>query len=220
MILDLGLVDYEESYALQKELVGKVRSGQIEDSAIIAEHRAVFTIGRTGKKENLLAGEEALRDADIKFLNVDRGGDITFHGPGQIVLYPVIDLKNRGRDLHRYLRDLEGLAMSFLKDYSVSGDRVEGRTGVWVGDKKIAFIGIAATDWITYHGLSVNINVDLKYFSMIRPCGLEGVEIVSLNEILNRDIDMAEAKERLIQRFSNIFQAGERDYADNFSLVA
>lgn len=220
MILDLGLVDYEESYALQKELVGKVRSGQIEDSVIIAEHRAVFTIGRTGKKENLLAGEEALRDADIKFLNVDRGGDITFHGPGQIVLYPVIDLKNRGRDLHRYLRDLEGLAMSFLKDYSVSGDRVEGRTGVWVGDKKIAFIGIAATDWITYHGLSVNINVDLKYFSMIRPCGLEGVEIVSLNEILNRDIDMAEAKERLIQRFSSIFRSGERDYADNFSLVA
>lgn len=220
MIIDLGLVDYEKSYSLQKELVGKVKSSLIEDSLIVVEHLPVFTIGRTGKKENLLAGEEALKNANIKFLNVDRGGDITFHGPGQIVLYPIIDLKKRGRNLHRYLRDLEWVAITFLKEYGVFGERMEGRTGVWVGNKKIAFIGIAAADWVTYHGLSVNIDVELEYFSMIRPCGLKDVEITSLNEILNRDIDMVDAKERLLRHFYHTFGAREKEHADNLSVLA
>lgn len=219
MILDLGLVDYEESYRIQKELVSKKKLGEIEDSVIIAEHPPVFTIGRTGRRENLLVSEEAIRKDNIKFLKVDRGGDITFHGPGQIVIYPIIDLKNRGKDLHRYLRDLEEVLIGFLKEYSVSGDRLKDRTGVWAGGRKIAFIGIAATDWITYHGLSLNIDVDLKYFSMIRPCGLKGVEVTALNKILNRDVNMFDAKARLLYHLHNIFRIREIDYAEHFSFV-
>lgn len=219
MILDLGLIDYEVAYLIQKELVRTRKLGLIDDSVILAEHTPVFTIGRTGKRENLLAGEEILKKEEIKVLDVDRGGDITFHGPGQLVIYPIIDLRPRGRDLHRYIRDLEELAIGLLKEYSIFGERLKGKTGVWVDGKKIAFIGIAASDWITYHGLSVNVNADLKFFSMIRPCGLEGVKTTSLSEILGRDVMMDGAKERLLYHFDSIFRLGERFLATSDTIA-
>lgn len=206
MILDLGLVDYEMAYRVQKELVRTRKLGLIDDSVILAEHMPVFTIGRTGRRENLLVGEEVLKKEKIKVLDVDRGGDITFHGPGQLVIYPIIDLRPRGRDLHRYLRDLEEVAIWLLKEYSIFGERLKGKTGVWVDGKKIAFIGIAASDWITYHGLSVNVNADLRFFSMMRPCGLEGVEATSLSAILDKDVMMDWAKERIVYYFDSLFR--------------
>jgi len=206
MMIELGLIDYEEAYKIQREFVIRRKSGGIDDSVIACEHKPVFTIGRAGRIENLLEDEEALGRLGIKVLRVDRGGDITFHGPGQIVIYPIIDLKRRGRDLHRYLRDLEEVVIGFLNGYSVIGSRLEGKTGVWVGDEKIASVGIAASDWVTYHGLSVNIDIDLSYFSMIHPCGMKGARATSLSRILRRDVPMQETKARLISNFNRIFE--------------
>lgn len=220
MIFDLGLIDYEEAYKIQKQLVRRRKLGEIGNSVIIAEHPPVFTIGKSGKRENLLVSGEILEKEGIKVLSVDRGGDITFHGPGQLVIYPIMDLRDRGKDLHKYLRDMEGLAINFLHDYSVSGRRVIDRTGAWTDKGKIAFIGIAASDWITYHGLSININCGLKFFSMIRPCGLKDVEVTSLNVILNRDINMPEAKGRLLQHFKILFSLEEGCFATNCAVLA
>lgn len=197
MILDLGLIDYEEAYTAQKELVRLRKLGEIEDSFIFAEHYPVFTIGRTGRIENLLDTEERLSEKGIKVLRVDRGGDITFHGPGQLVVYPIVDLKDRGSDLHRYLRDLEEFIMELLKKYSVCGQRLPGKTGVWVEDRKIASIGIAASGWVTFHGFALNINTDLEFFSMINPCGMKHVRMTSLAQILDRKVTMIDVKKKI-----------------------
>lgn len=197
-IIDLGRIDYEEAYRIQKDFVAERKAGRSQDTVLLAEHYEVFTIGRTGSRENLLFGEEELLKRGIKILRVDRGGDITFHGPGQLVLYPILDLKSRGRDLHKYLRLLEEVVIVFLNEYSVSGTRINGRTGVWVEDKKIASIGIGSSNWITYHGLSVNINVDLNFFSMINPCGFKGIQMTSLDRVMHGKVALDEAKHRII----------------------
>jgi lipoate-protein ligase B len=205
MIIDLGLTDYETAYRSQMELVAKRKLGEVDDSVIITEHRAVFTLGRTGRKENLLASDAALNEKGIKIVSVDRGGDITFHGPGQLVLYPIIDLKARGRDLHRYLRDLESVIISFLNMYGVIAERVKGKTGVWVGNRKIASIGIGTSNWVTYHGASVNIDVELSYFSMIHPCGMKDVLMTSLSEVTGSVVTTREAAGRLLECFKRVF---------------
>ena len=201
MILDLGLIDYEDCYRKQKELVRRRKLGEIEDSLIIAEHNAVFTIGRSGKADNLLVSPEFLEKLGVKVLKVDRGGDITFHGPGQLVFYPIIDLKAGIKDLHLYLRNLEEAVIRFLDGYGVNGIRVAGRTGVWSSGAKIASIGIAASDWITYHGAAININTDLNFFSMINPCGMKDVKMTSMSEISGGFIDMREAGRRMSDEF-------------------
>jgi len=205
MILDLGLVDYEKCYRLQRELVGRRRLGEIEDSVILAEHKSVFTVGRTGRMENLLVSGETLRSGGIKVIRVDRGGDITYHGPGQLVVYPVIDLREAGGDLHGHMRNLEEAAIRLLAGYSVRGERMSRMTGVWVGGKKIASIGIGASNWVTFHGLSVNINCDLNFFSMINPCGSSEVEMTSLERIKGRRIEMAVTKKRVLEHLEEIF---------------
>ena len=205
MILDLGVVDYQEALKTQREFVNKRRLNEISDSIIIAQHPPVLTIGRSGSRDNLLVKENFLTGNGIKVIDVERGGDITFHGPGQIVSYPILDLKNRSMDLHRYLRDLEEVAISFLKIYGVRGSRKKEATGVWVDESKIVSIGIAAKDWITYHGLSVNVNVDTGFFSMINPCGFKDLKVTSLKDILSRRLPMREAKDKLLDELKNMF---------------
>ncbi len=216
MILDLGRIDYEECYMVQKTFVGKRRLGEIDDSLILAEHNEVFTIGRTGAMDNLLISNETLASIGIKILRVDRGGDVTFHGPGQLVIYPIIDLKNAGKDLHRYLRDLEEAAIRFLDAYSVSGERVYRKTGVWVSGKKIVSIGVGASNWVTFHGMSININCDLNFFSMINPCGMKDVEMTSLELAGGRKIKMADAKKNILKSFKGVFgiHNGEYNYRE------
>ncbi len=209
MICDLGITEYEYSYKLQKEFVTRRKLGEIEDTLIITEHTPVFTIGRIGNAANLLVSEASLASQGIKIMRVDRGGDITCHMPGQLVIYPVIDLRRRGRDLHKYLRDLEELAIQFLKRYGIIAVRMEGRTGVWSGDGKIASIGIGASDWITYHGMSINIGNDLHFFSMINPCGIPEVKAVSVEAVLGKSVNMVEAKSLLIREFYRIFGTKE-----------
>ena len=197
IIKELGLVDYEEARRIQKD------TGP--DALIVTEHHPVFTIGRTGSRDNLLVDEEILEKNGIKFIEIDRGGDITFHGPGQIVLYPIMDLKKRDSDLHKYIRDLEEVMVQFLKAYGIKGERVAGASGAWTTGKKIGFVGIGVSKWISFHGISININTDLNYFSMIRSCGIKGVEITTLSRVLKKTIDIDEAKEELIDSFCNVF---------------
>jgi len=203
MIIDLGLIDYTKAYGIQKELVNKRRRREIGDSLILAEHPPIFTIGRLGSIENLI------NNNGVEVLRVDRGGDITFHGPGQLVLYPIVNLKDNALDLHRYMRLLELAAMSFLRQYSVGAEKIEKRTGVWVDGKKIASIGIAASNWVTYHGMSINLNVDLKYFSMIYPCGMKDVLATSLDRVIGRKISIEDAKRALSVILNDIIDFGK-----------
>ncbi|MCX5678291.1 MAG: lipoyl(octanoyl) transferase LipB [Candidatus Omnitrophica bacterium] len=206
--MDLGLTDYEECYRTQREMVARRKLGEIGDTLILTEHSNVFTIGRTGGKENLLADAAYLRQKGIKVLDVDRGGDITFHGPGQLVVYPIIELKEKWRDLHKYMRNLEDVVIKFLKRYSVRSGREPGRTGVWASGKKVASIGIGVSNWVTYHGMSININPDLEFFNMIYPCGLKGIKIASLKSLCGKDITVGEAKNAVISDFDSVFNSG------------
>ena len=209
MLLDLGCIDYEECYKIQKDMVRRRRSGEIGDSLILAEHNEIFTIGRAGEIENVLVSDDLLFSSGLKVLQVDRGGDITFHGPGQLVAYPIIDLKDSGRDLHSYLRDLEEAAIRFLDDYGVDAGRIQEKTGVWVSGKKIASIGIGASNWVTFHGMSININCDLKFFAMINPCGMHDIEMTSLERIKGQEIRMMDAKKSIVKHFKGIFRLND-----------
>ncbi len=211
-ILDLGMVGYKESYDLQRDLIKKRKLNEIPDTALLLEHAPVFTIGRSGSKKNLLVDEDRLRRDSIDVIESDRGGDITFHGPGQLVLYPIVDLNNYQRDISLYLRQLEEVIIKFLSQYGIIGFRKEKKTGIWVTDnEKIGFIGIGVRRWITYHGLSVNINTTLNYFDMIKPCGIDNCRIASVSSLLNKDVNISEAKARFMASLRMIFQGGEGD---------
>ena len=217
MILDLGTIDYNVALKLQHELVGQRRLGQIPDSVMMVEHPSIITIGRGGSRKNLLVKEESLAELKISVMDVDRGGDITFHSPWQLVIYPIVDLRKRTKDLHRYLSDLEDVAINFLQRYDVEGRRCEDGTGVWVLGKKIASIGVAAKDWVTYHGLSINVNNDTGNFSMINPCGIKGLKVTSLKEILGKDVPINAAKRVLLDEFGKIFKLKCRKPLNEFS---
>ena len=213
MIIDLGLTDYEECYKTQREMAARRRLGEIEDTLILAEHNSVFTVGRMGARKNLLVDTDYLQQRGIKVLNVDRGGDITFHGPGQLLIYPIIELKDKWRDLHKYMRSLEDVAIKFLERYSLQPGRMPGLTGVWVSGKKVVSIGIGVTNWVTYHGLSVNIKPDLGFFDMIYPCGLRGVKMASLESLTGKDISMDEAKSNILSDFEKVFNCGNKFFS-------
>ncbi len=204
-IIDLGFCDFIDAYSVQKEALSSVKSGKSDELIIFAQHHPVFTIGRSGGKENIIASEDQLNSRGINIVNTDRGGDITFHGPGQVVAYPVLDLNKRCKDMHKYLRDLEEVVILTLSDYSVNSFRVKERTGCWTDKGKIASIGVAASGWVTYHGLALNANVDLSYFSMINPCGFSDIKMTSIQDILDAEVDIEKLKKRLIRRFSDIF---------------
>ncbi|NQT45975.1 MAG: lipoyl(octanoyl) transferase LipB [Candidatus Omnitrophica bacterium] len=204
-IIDLGLSDYREALLAQKSIVEDRKADKREDALIITEHRPVFTVGRSGSLKNLLADSSSLKASGIDILRVDRGGDITFHGPGQLVAYPIIKLRDEERDIHKFLRRLENIAISFLGEFEIEVRRREGMTGVWVGESKVVSIGIGLSRWVTYHGLSINICPDMRHFSMIVPCGIEGCKTVSMQEILGQEIDMSYCKNLFAELFLKEF---------------
>jgi len=210
MIIDLGRASYREAYRLQRQLVRLRKLNEIGDTAVLVEHEPVYTIGKSGSRKNLLVDERVLRDKDIEVIDVDRGGDITFHGPGQLVLYLIVDLKTKRRDLFYFMRQLEEIGIGFLGSFGVMGYRMTGKTGVWVRGAKIASIGIAAKDWITYHGMSINVNVDMRYFALINPCGMRSARITSLRNVLGSPIDPGLAKRYLIDHLQRSFTVEER----------
>lgn len=169
---DLGWMGWAEAYALQRELVEQRKRGLIPDRLLIVEHPHVITMGRNGRAQNVLAGPEILARAGIAFYQTDRGGDVTYHGPGQVVGYPVLDLRLWRRDVVGYVRGIEQVIIDALAPFGISAGRVGGATGVWVDGKKIAAIGVHISRWVTSHGFALNVSTDLKYFQYIVPCGL------------------------------------------------
>jgi lipoyl(octanoyl) transferase len=196
-VLDLGLIDYRRCYEIQKQCLSDVKLQKEEGFLILCEHHPVFTIGRFGLSENLLISKEEALSRGIEIIKTDRGGDITFHGPGQLVVYPILPLFRIYKDVHRYLHSLEEVVINILGEFGIVGYRIEGRTGVWTDFGKICSIGIGVSRWITYHGIAFNVNVDLSYFDMINPCGFKDIKVTSMKNILSREVDIQLLKERL-----------------------
>lgn len=204
LILDLGITDFLEAYRLQVDLAGKVAHGLCEDTLLITEHKPVITIGRAGSERNILKSREWLFCRGIDIISTDRGGDVTYHGPGQLVAYPVFRLENEARDIHGFLSFLEEVGGHFLVQYGIFAEKKPGFRGIWVSGKKIGSIGIGVKKWVTYHGLAINMDLDLSPFSFIRPCGIEGIEITSLRDVLDCEVDIDDAKHRLVRAFKEV----------------
>ena len=205
-VLDIGLKDYMEAYGLQKKILSKRIKNEIPDTLILTEHPPTFTIGRKGGRGNILVSNEILKKNGIKVYEVDRGGDITYHGPGQIVCYPIINLAEWNKDIHLYLRSLEEVIIKFLSHFKITAVRINDYTGVWIGNGKIAAIGIGVSKWTTFHGFCININPNKEHFRMITPCGIRDKKVTSLYELTGRQIDMQKVKQILITEFGNCFE--------------
>ena len=204
-IFNSGLVDFKKIWDFQKQILQAVKNQEIPSALILCQHYPVITLGRTANKKNILISEGELRNRGIQICEIERGGDVTYHGPGQLMLYPVFNLNYLKKDIHWFLRQLEEAVIVYLSDMGIKGQRRPGLTGVWVNGKKIASIGIAIRNWITFHGLSINIKSDdLANFSLIRPCGMD-IEMTTLETILERNIEIESVKENLIHKFREIF---------------
>ncbi len=220
VVCDRGRMQYEPAWDLQRRLQARLIAAKRRKPAeivphvlLFVEHPPVYTLGKSGDAEHLLASDELLRQRGATFVKIDRGGDITYHGPGQIVGYPILDLDRFFRDVHRYLRELEEMIMRTCAGYGVMGARSDGRTGVWIGpdgrgsERKICAMGIRCSRWVTMHGFAMNVNTDLSYFSHIVPCGISDRGVTSLAEELGRRIDPEAVRQRIIHHFAELFDA-------------
>lgn len=220
---DLGTRDYKDTWDFQEELFKGIVDTKIQNRRqetelitpnyfLYVTHPHVYTLGKSGDFENLLLSEKQLEAKGATFYKINRGGDITYHGPGQIVGYPILDLENFFTDIHKYLRFLEEAVILTLKDYGIESSRSEGETGVWLGvgtpfARKICAMGVRASRWVTMHGFALNVNVDLGYFDNIIPCGIRGKAVTSMHVELGRNIDEEEVKKKILKHFSDLFQA-------------
>ena len=217
---NLGVVDFREAWSLQERLLNSVvadkRAGvPTKNYLIFCQHPHVYTLGKSGDKKNLLLNGSDLKKKQVDFYKINRGGDITYHGPGQLVVYPIFDLDNFFTDIHKYLRFLEDVVIRVLKNYSLVGVRVEGATGVWLKNKnnkyvKICAMGVRASRWVTMHGLAFNVGVDLSYFNNIIPCGISNKGVTSLELELSRGVLMSDVEAVFRASFEAVF---------NFSLI-
>jgi lipoyl(octanoyl) transferase len=203
----LGRVPYAEALALQRALVEDRRAGRVGDLLLLLEHPHVLTLGVRGDggRAHILAPPDVLASRGVEVHETGRGGDITYHGPGQIVGYPIIDLQPDRCDVHRYVRDLEEVLIRTAADYGVEAGRVEGLTGVWVGRAKLAAIGVRIARWVTSHGFAFNVTTDLEYFDLIVPCGIADRSVTSLARLLKRPIDPAAVEDRIAAHFCAVF---------------
>jgi lipoyl(octanoyl) transferase len=203
----LGVVAYGDALALQRALVEERRAGRIGDQLLLLEHPHVLTIGVRGDggRGHILATDEALAARGIDVLETGRGGDVTYHGPGQLVGYPIVDLKPDRQDVHRYVRDLEEALIRTAGDFGVEAERVPGLTGVWVGREKLAAIGVRIARWVTSHGFALNVSTDLDQFKLIVPCGIADRGVTSLERLLGRRVEMREVESRVAARFGEVF---------------
>ncbi len=202
---DLGFIDYKEAWDLQKDIFSKRVHNEVNDTFFLLEHPHTYTLGKVAEKENLLTNDEQLKELGIKVYEIDRGGDITYHGPGQIVGYPIIKLSDWKEDTHEYLRGLEEVIMNVCSDYGLRTERNPKYTGVWIANRKIAAIGIKVSRWVTMHGFAFNVNTDLNYFGGIIPCGIRDKDVTSLKRELGRDVDINEVKLKLVDEFKKFF---------------
>ncbi len=223
VVKDLGVLSYEDSWVYQKKIFDNIISQKIKNRTLkkkdktdnyllIVEHKPIFTIGKSGDTSNLLLDTKQLKSKNIEFKKINRGGDITFHGSGQVVGYPILDLDNFFTDIGQYLRTLEEVIISAIGFFGLKGYRINGETGVWVkdklnSDKKICAFGIKASRWVTMHGFALNVNTDLKYFDYIVPCGISDKGVTSLEETLNKTITTRIVKQKIYENFARLFNA-------------
>jgi lipoyl(octanoyl) transferase len=207
-VIDLGLIGYAEAYTLQKRVEAARKAGVIEDVLLLCEHPHVITLGRSGKRENLLASEHVLRQKGVEFHASDRGGDITYHGPGQIVGYPILNLGEIRRDVVWYVRTLEEAMIRATAQFGINAERVAGKTGIWVrvGDteEKLAAIGVHISRWVTSHGFAYNVSTDLRNFELIVPCGIANRKATSLEKLLGRNIEENEVAPRIAKHLGEL----------------
>lgn len=222
-LIDLGLKDYKETWNYQEELFQGIVDIKVDNRKndttnktpnyfIYVEHPHVYTLGKSGDLSNLLLNEEQLKEKGATFYKINRGGDITYHGPGQLVGYPIIDLDNFFTDIHKYLRFLEEVIIKTLAEYGIESERSEGETGVWLGvgtpfARKICALGVRTSRWVTMHGFALNVNANLGYFDNIIPCGIKGKAVTSMEAELGNKISMEEVKEKILYHFSETFNA-------------
>ena len=203
----LGRLEYAEALELQRNIARDRIAGTIpQDVLLLMEHPPVVTMGRATKEKHLVSSPEFLKSKGVELFEVERGGDVTFHGPGQLVGYPIIDLKRHRQDLHWYLRKIEESLINTLADFGIPGERNTAYTGVWTRGKKIASIGVHARDWVTWHGFALNVNTDLSYFDLIIPCGIDGVVMTSIaREVGSEMVSMQDVRDRVSAKFAEAF---------------
>jgi len=201
----LGLVDYGEGLRLQQELIAERKGGKIPDTLLLLEHPHVYTLGRNAQRANLLISHERMAQLGAELFETDRGGDITYHGPGQLVGYPIFDLTSHRRDIAWFMRSLEEVFLRVAKDYGIDAGRVAGAPGVWIGNEKLVALGVHISRWVTSHGFAFNVSPDLGYFDHIVPCGLKDKGVTSLARLLGREVSMDEAIERTIDHVGSVF---------------
>jgi lipoate-protein ligase B len=204
-LIEAGRMGYREAYQLQKRLAAEVIQGERGDTLVLTEHPPLLTIGSAGERGNILASPQALAQAGIEVYSADRGGDVTYHGPGQLVGYPVLHLDRHGKDVKDYLRRLEEVLIRTLAGFGLAGYRAPGYTGVWVADAKIAAIGIGVKKWVTFHGFALNVDPDLSHFNLIYPCGIRNKRVTSLAEILPQAPDCREVAAQVAGHFAQVF---------------
>jgi len=209
---DLGLIDYKDAWDIQKSIHQLRVENKIDDVLFLLEHPHTYTLGKTADKENLVSDSKYLNENNISVYDIDRGGDITYHGPGQIVGYPIISLTDWQQDTHKYLRAIEEVILKVCEEYGLKGSRVDKYTGVWIDDRKICAIGIKVSRWITMHGFAFNVNTDLKLFNGIIPCGITDKDVTSLNRELKTEIHINEVKEKIIYHFNDFFRFDQIEF--------
>jgi len=210
LVVELGLIGYAEACALQQALVAARKADAMPDVLLLCEHPHVITLGRNGKRQHLLASDHLLRQMGVEFSETDRGGDITYHGPGQVVGYPIVKLSEIRRDVGWYVRQLEETMIRTTAEFGVVASRVAGKTGIWVqsandGEEKLGAIGVHLSRWVTSHGFAYNVSTDLRYFDLIVPCGLSGKRATSLEKLLGRGVARNEVAARIAAHFANCF---------------
>ncbi len=206
LVYDLGLVDYHKGLLLQERLLNSRKSGAISDVLLLLQHPSVFTMGRSGIVENIIVPEETLVKEGIPVFHTNRGGDITYHGPGQLVGYPILNLREDGLTVHQYVWNLEEVVIRTLADFGIGGQRISGRRGVWVERQKICALGLRISGEVSMHGFALNVNTNLKYFTYIIPCGIAGVSITSVSKLFGHEVEIGEMQENLLRHFSQIFR--------------
>ena len=208
-VVQLGRMGYAEALELQRDIARRRISGDIpQDVLLLVEHPPVVTLGRSSKQKNLISSPEFLASRGVELFEVERGGDVTFHGPGQLVGYPIFDLKRHRQDLHWYLRSVEEALIRTIGEYGIPGERSTGYTGVWTKGRKIASIGVHARDWVTWHGFALNVTTDLSFFDLIVPCGIAGVEMTSIAKETGSEPGLDEVSAFSAAAFSDLFDLG------------
>jgi lipoyl(octanoyl) transferase len=204
-VVDFGRLGYQAAWDRQLEIHSEVLAGA-DDTLIFVEHDAVLTLGANFHEQNLLLDQEGYAAKGIDVVRTDRGGDVTYHGPGQLVIYPIFDIKRHGQDLHKWMRDLEETMILTCQEFAVEAGRMaDVNTGAWVGDKKIAAIGVKVKKWVNLHGIAINCNNDLRVFNLIVPCGVVGHGVTSLSTEIGREVGIEEVKPVVIQAFEHVF---------------